>query len=299
LHGRDSRFGLSRSADKSYESKPIRLNQGKRDRPPMGGGAAGKKKVPHKSKSGLFHSNKNKQPRRSMEQNNDGRTKRQWKHYNWEERIRLETLCRTLYPGKKEPNFAELGRRLDRHRSSVSREYHRGKVINKNSELEAFFVYSARRGQDKANLLSSAKGPTGKLTNHIAKDISDLIIKQKLSPYAALVCLAKRGKYVWLPCERSVYYAIDEGLLEVSREQLPYKPRKRKQKKSGTRMAYNNPHGKSINMRPQEANDRSEYGHWEMDTVVGGKGSKPPKGNFASRSFAKSLRKPRRRLSGP
>jgi IS30 family transposase len=241
----------------------------------MGGGAPPKKKVPHKSKSGLLSSAKQKQPRRSMEQSNNVRTKREWKYFNMEERIELETLCKVLYPGKKKPNFTELGRRLDRHRSSVSREYHRGKVTNRNSELEEFFVYSARKGQDEANKASSAKGPIGKLTNHIAKDISDLIIEQELSPYAALVLLAKRGKHPWLPCERSVYYAIDEGLLEVSREQLPYKPRKSKPQKSGTRMAYNNPHGKSINMRPQEADERSEYGHWEMDTVVGGKGSQP------------------------
>jgi IS30 family transposase len=241
----------------------------------MGGGARPKKKVPHKSKSGLFISPKNNQPGRFMERGNNDKTRRQWKYFTHEERIRLETLCKTLYPGKKEPNFAELGRHLNRHRSSISREYHRGKVINVNSDLEQFFVYSACKGQDKATAASSAKGPTGKLTNHIAADISELIIGQNLSPYAALIRLAKSGKHPWLPSERSVYYAIDEGLLGVSREQLPYKPRKKKHRKSGTRMAYNNPQGRTINMRPDTANDRSEYGHWEMDTVVGGKGTKP------------------------
>jgi len=242
----------------------------------MGGGAGRKKKVPHRSESGLFNSTKNKQPGRSMEQGDDDRTKRQWKYFSWEERVGLETLCRALYPGKKEPNFSELGRRLGRHRSTLSREYHRGKVINKNSGLEAFFVYSARKGQDEANKAASAKGPVGKLTNHIATDISELIIDQQLSPYAALIRLEKSGKHPWLPCERSVYYAIDEGLLKVTREQLPYKPRKQKNKRSGTRMAYNNPKGRSISTRPEAANNRSEYGHWEMDTVVGGRGAKPP-----------------------
>jgi len=40
-------------------------------------------------------------------------------------------------------------------------------------------------------------------------------------------------------------------------------------------MAYNNARGRSINERPPEAEDRSEYGHWEMDTVVGGTGTSP------------------------
>jgi len=241
----------------------------------MGGGAGQKKKVLHRSKSGLLNSSQNKQPGRFMEQGNDDTQKRQWKYFNFEERVGLETLCRVLYPGKKEPNFSEHGRRLGRHRSTVSREYHRGKVININSELDSFFVYSARKGQDQANKAASAKGPVGKLTNHIADDISDLIINQRLSPYAALIRLAESGKHPWLPCERSLYYAIDEGLLGVSREQLPYRPSRKKSKRSGTRMAYNNPQGRSISIRPEAANDRSEYGHWEMDTVVGGKASKP------------------------
>lgn len=210
-----------------------------------------------------------------MEQSNHDKTKREWKHFNWEQRVQLETLCKHLYPGKKVPNFTELGRRLGRHRSTISREYHRGKVMNKNSQLEEFFVYSARKGQDAANRASLAKGPVGKLTNHIADDIAKLITEQNLSPYAALIRLASSGKYPWLPCERSVYYAIDEGLLGITRAQLPYKPRKAKRKKCGRRMAYNNTHGRSINLRPAAANDRSEYGHWEMDTVVGAKGSKP------------------------
>lgn len=208
-----------------------------------------------------------------MEQSDHDRTKRQWKHFNWEQRIQLETLCRTLYPGKKEPNFADLARRMHRHRSSVSREYHRGKVVNINSELEEFFVYSARKGQDVANRAASDRGPRGKFTNHIAAELSKLIIDQELSPYAARIRLAESGKYAWLPCERSIYNAINEGLMDVTREQLPYKPRKKKTRHKGTRMAYNNPRGRSISMRPEAADDRSEYGHWEMDTVVGAKGS--------------------------
>ena len=34
-------------------------------------------------------------------------------------------------------------------------------------------------------------------------------------------------------------------------------------------MSYKNRDGKSITQRPPEAEDRCEYGHWEMDTVIG------------------------------
>lgn len=48
--------------------------------------------------------------------------------------------------------------------------------------------------------------------------------------------------------------------------------KKRKYKK--TRPAYNNLKETSISERPKEVDERVEIGHWEMDTVVGKKGSK-------------------------
>jgi len=210
-----------------------------------------------------------------MERGNGDRKRRGGKHFNWEERVRMEALDRALFPGKKRTNFAELARQLGRHRSSVSREYRKATVMNTNTELEVFPVYSAQKGQDTAEQAALNKGPRGRLTNRIAEVISTEIVDRKLSPYAALVVLGKTKQYSWLPCERTVYYAIDNGLINVTREQLPYKPRQRKNKSNGTRMAYTNARGRSICERPREADERSEYGHWEMDTVVGGKGTSP------------------------
>ena len=234
------------------------------------------RRVPHRSKSGClkFVVNK-KQTRRPLEREKNGKRSNKGKHFTWEERVRLETLDRVLYPGKKKANFSELARALGRHRSSVSREYHRGTVMNKNSELEQFWVYSAHKGQDESDQAALNKGPRGKLTNHIAKAIRTKIVDNNLSPYAALICLGKTGEYEWLPCERTVYNAVNAGLIGVSRQQLPYKPPDKRSKKRGKRMAYSNTKGRSIEERPLEADQRSEYGHWEMDTVVGGKGCKP------------------------
>lgn len=239
----------------------------------MGGGA--QKEVPHGPKSGFLEFANKKQTRRPMEQKNSGKRSGGGKHFTWEDRVRLETLERTLYPGKKRANLSELARRLGRQRSSVSRECQRGMVMNKNSELEEFTVYSACKGQDAADKAALNKGPRGKLTNRIAEAIRTLILKEKLSPYAALVRLGKTEEYPWLPCERTVYNAINAGLLGVSRRQLPYRPPDKRPKKRGERMAYTNAKGRCISERPSAADHRSEYGHWEMDTVVGGKGTSP------------------------
>jgi len=233
------------------------------------------KKEPHGSESGLLELSNNKEGGRPMGQKDSDRRHVGGRHFTWEERVRLEALDRALFPGKRKPNFAELARQLGRHRSSVSREYHAGIVMNRNSQLEEFPVYSARKGQNAADEAALEKGPRGKLTARIADDLRELIVGGRLSPYAAVAVLRGQGTHAWVPCPRTVYYAIDAGLIGVSRRQLPYRPEKRRRAKHGTRMAYTNARGKPITERPQAAEDRTEYGHWEMDTVVGGTGTSP------------------------
>ncbi len=230
------------------------------------------KKKLHEPKSSFLKTSLNKEARRRpMKQQNNVIKRSKGQHWTSEDRIRLEAYARALYPKKKRPNFAELGRLLGKHRSTISREWHRGACINKTSELEEYQVYSAEKGRQLAVRASINKGPRGKFTNHIARDLRMLILEKKLSPFAARTVLAKEGKYAWVPCERSVYYAIDADLIGVSRSDLPYKPGRKKRKRNGTRMAYTNVRGRLITERPEQANDRSEHGHWEMDTVLGGR----------------------------
>lgn len=239
-------------------------------------GAAGREKgVPHGPDSGFLELRNKKEARGLMGQNNDGKKQGGGKHFTWEDRVRLETLVRTLYPGGRKPNFVDLAECLGRHRSSVSREYRRGKTVNWDSQLKAFPVYSARKAQDDANRSALNKGPRGKLTTGVAARLRDLITQEKLSPYAAVMRLRARSDLPWVPCERSVYNATDAGLIGVSRAQLPYRPTGKRRKKTGVRMAYTNARGRPITDRPPGAEDRSEYGHWEMDTVVGGTGTSP------------------------
>ena len=210
-----------------------------------------------------------------MEQEDHGKKRIGGKHFNWDERVRLESLSRALFPRGRAPDFTRLAKLLGRHRSSVSREYARGAVVNLTGELVPFRAYSARKAQDATDRAALDKGPRPRLTTGVAALLRDLILLERLSPYAAVMRLRARGDLPWVPCERSVYYAINAGLLGVSRSQLPYRPTGKRRKKAGTRMAYTNARGRPITERPPGAEDRSEYGHWEMDTVVGGTGTSP------------------------
>jgi len=207
-----------------------------------------------------------------MEQMNITKESRGGKHFTWEQRVKMETLFKVIWPHGKKINFAGLSRLMDKSRKTVRVEYYRGQVVNADSELRKFNTYSAEKGRQIACEKGSNKGRRGKLTNLAATRMENLIIAEHLSPYVARIRMIKEG-WEGLPCVRSIYYSINAGDLEIIRKSLPYKKNGKKKAKKEPRMAYTNKTGKSITERPPEAEDRKEYGHWEIDTVVGGVGA--------------------------
>ena len=210
-----------------------------------------------------------------MEHDNNIKKSRGGKHFTYGDRIRLETLVRVLYPKGKGICFTELARRLGKHRTTVAREFRRGTVVNTDTELVRYTTYSAAKGQQEAERAALDKGPVQRITTRIAKHLRHLILDLKLSPYAAVMKMKASGKFRWVPSERTVYYAVDSGLLGISRNQLPYARPAGKRRRSPPRMAYTNAGGRSIDERPEEADSRTGYGHWEMDTVLGGTRKSP------------------------
>ena len=84
--------------------------------------------------------------------------------------------------------------------------------------------------------------------------------------YALKEGLFTRGQIV---CTKTLYSYADLGLLGIKNIHLPEKLRrssKRVKILKNKRVL-----GRSIEERPLEANDRSEFGHWEADLVIGSK----------------------------
>ena len=69
-------------------------------------------------------------------------------------------------------------------------------------------------------------------------------------------------------CTKTLYNYIDRELLKVRNIDLllkpRLKPRNRMKKREPKRIM-----GKSIDLRTKEVETREEFGHWEIDTVVG------------------------------
>ena len=73
-----------------------------------------------------------------------------------------------------------------------------------------------------------------------------------------------------VPSTETLYNYINQGLLEVERMDLPratrMRPRTKKRPTTHKRLA-----GKSITERPEFIQTRSEFGHWEIDLMIGKK----------------------------
>ncbi|QRN85482.1 IS30 family transposase [Clostridia bacterium] len=70
-------------------------------------------------------------------------------------------------------------------------------------------------------------------------------------------------------CTKTLYNYVDQGLLSIRNIDLPLKVKR--SSKNARNRKHKKVFGASISDRPEQANDRSEFGHWEIDTVIGKK----------------------------
>lgn len=195
---------------------------------------------------------------------------RKGKHLTYEERIKIETLSKLGIKSE------EIANQIGCSGRTVRRELAKGRTELLNSDLTTRVEYSADIGQQKHDYAGTGKGPMLKIGNdyELVKEIERLIIKEKMSPYAAAETIKQSGKFKITLSYKTIYNYIDAGLFpNLTNKHLPVKKDKKKQKYDKIRQALNNTKGTGISERSKEVENREEYGHWEMDTVVGKKGT--------------------------
>jgi len=152
---------------------------------------------------------------------------------------------------------AEIARRIGKHRSSIGREIKRNTINGK---------YSPYQAQEKYEFRKKKCGAERKLENNILL----VYIHDKLEMGWTPEQIAGRSKLkkLFKISFKSIYNAISSGLfLPDTVELLPRKGKKRKNGSKETRGII--PGKKMITERPLEANNRSEIGHFESDTIIG------------------------------
>ena len=188
------------------------------------------------------------------------------KHLNYEKRIKIETLSKT---GMKSEQIALY---IGCSGRTVRRELAKGRTKLLNSDLTTKTEYSADIGQQKHDYAATAKGPMLKIGNdyELVKCIENLIINEKMSPYAVAEKIKQSGKFKTTISYKTIYNYIDNGFFpHLTNKHLPVKKNGKKQKYNHIRTATNNTKGRSISERDATVEKREQYGHWEMDTVVG------------------------------
>lgn len=152
-------------------------------------------------------------------------------------------------------------------------EIKKGTVKQLDTNLVEHYVYKADYAQMKTVNNMSNRGRNLKIGNDhkLAGYIEDKV-KDKYSPEALLFQARNDGiEFSTSICVKTIYNYFDMGLfLNVTYHDLPQKKGIAKKKKRESSVALNNRKGQSIDKRDPEIMVRESYGHWEMDTVVGG-----------------------------
>lgn len=216
-----------------------------------------------------------------MEQLKNTTKNRHWKQLSYKTRLKIEILL------KEGCSIRTIAEQTGYSRRTIQREYKRGTITTKHTKYDELAAvmpdmqreylktleYSADVGQLEHEKAGQYKGKQLKIGNNhaLVAYLEQKVGKDKMSPYAALE-QAKIDKmpFAGLICVKTFYNYLDQNLfLNISNKDLWIKRKPKKRKYHQVRPAYNNIKGRSIEERPEEIKRRTEYGHWEMDTVVG------------------------------
>ncbi len=207
-----------------------------------------------------------------MDRLNNNTKNEKGKHLTYEKRIKIEALSKA---GMKSE---EIGRQIGCSGRTVRRELQKGMVELLNSDLTTRKEYSADIGQQKHEYAGTGKGPRLKIGSDYAlvKYIEEKIIDEKMSPYAVAENIKRnKERFGTSLSYKTIYNYIDQNLFpNLTNKHLPVKKNGKKRNYDKIRTATNNSKGTSISERPKIVETREEYGHWEMDTVVGKTGTK-------------------------
>jgi transposase, IS30 family len=206
--------------------------------------------------------------------------KKKYEHITYAER----TMMERWYNKDKKTN-KEIAILLNKCERTIRREIQRGLTTIKDSQWRDVKNYSATIAEKQYRFNLTSKGPSMKLDADIklVKHIEHEIKANKKSPEVIVVELYLFGFDLKIT-SKTIRNAIKQGtIFDITTKDLTYKKtytNKNKEKRVSIKV----PAEKSIEYRPKEANDRSAYGHWEGDCVIGKrKGSGPVLLTFTER----------------
>lgn len=198
------------------------------------------------------------------QQNNNTKSKK-GKHLEYSERQSIERWF-----NRDKRTKVEIAELLDRTEKTIRNEIKRGLVKNLTTELIEIWVYSADVAQQKYEYYLRAKGPKLKIDNdYELKEYVEKSIKEDKKSPEVIAKEIKKMNFKTKMCARTIRNNIYAGdIYDIKSTDMIYN-KEYKEKNKEKRVCEKVPPEKSIDYRPEEANTREAYGHWEGDLVIG------------------------------
>ena len=195
---------------------------------------------------------------------NYNKNKGKYKHLSYVERTMIER-----WYNKEKLSKKEIATRLSKAERTIRREIKKGLVVIRGYEWEEVETYSADVAQQKYDYNIEAKGQDLKIGSNIdiIKLIEKMIKEDKKSPEVVAYELKEEG-LIEITARTIRNYIYDGNVFDLTEKDMIYN-KEYKSKNKEKRIAKHTPPEKSIEYRPEGANNRSEYGHWEGDLIIG------------------------------
>jgi IS30 family transposase len=191
---------------------------------------------------------------------------RKHKHLNFEERVLIQIRL------KEGVSSYCIAQELSRAKNTVLNEIRRGTVPQiKQHKTVHIYLADAGKSTYERNRQNCQRKNQRLMCNAFITYVCEKVLKDHWSldscyGYAVLNKLFLRTEMV---CTKTLYNYIDAGLLQIKNLDLPVKVRlNTKPKRTRTNKIKL---GRSIDERPAYIAARNEFGHWEIDTVIGSK----------------------------
>ena len=192
-------------------------------------------------------------------------TVRSFKHLGLSERGMIFALL------KEGHSLRYIAGQLNRNPGTISREIKRGTTTQMRSNLTTYKAYFPETGQavyDKRRTFNGSHSKLGEVEEFL-QFAEKKILQDKWAPDTIVGFCRSMPEWQDKPivCTKTLYNYIDQRLLNVRNIDLLLKVRRKTKKqivRKNKRIL-----GQSIEQRPEEVQTRQEFGHWEIDTVIG------------------------------
>ncbi len=202
-------------------------------------------------------------------------------HLSYKEMCQIEAWSKDGHSNR------EIARRLNRAPQTINNAIHSGSVsqvrqqkTNGKSYRYTDNIYFAdvhfRRYEE--NRANCGRNPKWLECEAFLNWADQKMLEDKWSPDACVGYAKRQSLYPdnEIPSTKSLYHWIDSGIMRTCNldllEKLSRKPIKSKPKRRRNKRVL----GESIEQRPKDVDTREEFGHWEIDTIVGLKQASDP-----------------------